>query len=84
MSNESRLKEWAQFKPFMWSLPGTEDPLKEAEVQRAVLGYLLRALSRGRVPLYQPLMDYLEGRTPLPSCGFIGCLMDQQCGDHVH
>jgi hypothetical protein len=82
MSNEYEMEKWRQLKPFMWSLPGTEDPSKPAEMHQAVLGYLLRNLSRGRVPRLETLMDYLEGRDALPSCGYIGCHMSDP--DHVH
>ena len=82
--NEQRMAEWLKFKSLMLNLPGPVHPLSNQQVRDAVLGYLLRDLSRGRVPHLDALMNFLDGNTALPSCGFIGCLMDSQCGDHVH
>jgi hypothetical protein len=71
-----RLEEWRKER-FVLFCPPDLTP----EQSRAVLGHLMRNLSRGRIPPIGPLKDYLEGKTPLPPCGYIGCFWTEE---HVH
>jgi hypothetical protein len=73
--NEDRLKAW--YRRSIW---GGVQPSDQERI-RTVLSYMLRQLSHGVVPDADLVFDTLEGRVPVPSCGFIGCTWNEE---HVH
>ena len=46
-----------------------------------VMQYMIRCLSRGRIPSRDLVEKTLSGEISVPSCRFIGCCLD---GEHVH
>ena len=56
----------------------TDDHIK----QQAVLTYMMRVLSKGLVPLVDVVVGTLEGRMPIPPCGYLTCALDTD--DHSH
>jgi hypothetical protein len=75
---DTRLEEWRRERLPMSAPLSNMTP----EQNRAVMGHLLRNLSRGRIPPLKPMLEYLEGKAKLPSCGYIGCIVPEE--DHVH
>ena len=76
--NLSKLDGWRESKAFLFGL--TDINAVEC-VKNAVISYLLRELSHGRVPRVGLVSDTLSGKVPVPLCEFVGC------GDenpHVH
>lgn len=76
MSNDEKLKGWNKQVMFGGAISSKQ------EVKDAVLYYLLRSLSRGRIPDAGIAMAALAEKTPIPSCGYINCFMTDV--EHVH
>lgn len=76
--NEKKIEDWRRLKPVLFGGRFTD----KREVRDAVLGYLLRSLSRGRIPDVVLTMETLEEKRPVPACGYINCFLE--VGDHVH
>lgn len=75
------LAEWDKFSLFsLPHLPEGED--REQRIE-AVLAYMLRQLSRGRVPRVEYVRATLVEGKPIPTCGYINCRIDA-LEDHVH
>ena len=70
-----KAKGWE--KRWMWSLPAPTP-----EVLQAVASYMVRSLSRGRIPDAVLVERTVNGEEPVPGCGYLGCSMDP--ADHVH
>ena len=69
-------------KRWLFSTPFDDAP--EVEQQRrqvAVTRYMLRSLSRGRLPDAQLIADALGGAKQVPECGWLNCLIGFE---HVH
>jgi hypothetical protein len=71
----ARLESWA--KGFLHDT-GTQS-LSDFEV-RALLNYMMRALSRKRIPNIRLVRSILDGSTKIPECGWIGCFIDYEHG----
>lgn len=78
MTSDQRLEEWRKVKPRLWGM--TTEEVTDEKIHK-VFGYLVRSLVREYVPHATVVMDYLEGRTKIPSCGFLGCPSGD---DHCH
>lgn len=63
---------------FMFSGEWTTNDPRRAN---AVLTYMLRCLSRGRIPDPVLVTEVLYGAQEVPQCGYIGCTCDYE---HVH
>lgn len=81
--NRAMFDKW--YKRSLWgSFNNADNPTDEELKKRsqAVLGFMLRNLSRGRIPNPDLVFDTLTGKAPVPACGMIGCFLDDY--DHVH
>lgn len=76
MDIEHKLKSWSKQVLFGGAFS------ENREVRDAVLFYLLRSLSRGRIPDMPTAMETLREERPVPPCGWLNCLMND--ADHVH
>lgn len=56
-------------------------PEEQARAYGAITAYMLRRLSRGHLPKVATVMDVLEGRRAVPTCGYIDC---SATDDHTH
>lgn len=79
MTDEQVLKTLADWdRRFMFSGDWvTNDPRRA----NAVLTYMLRCLSRGRIPDPVLVTEVLHGVNDVPHCGYIDCKCDYE---HVH
>jgi hypothetical protein len=76
MRQVAPLEAWRRERPVLFSSPDLNP-----EQSRAVIGHLMRHLSRGRIPPIGPLKEYLDGKATLPPCGYIGCTWAES---HTH
>lgn len=73
--NEEKLKGWDRVGLFFY--PSGHDD----RVVRCCLAYMVRCLSRYRIPDADLVMKTLEGELEVPECGWLGCNADHE---HVH
>lgn len=81
--NRARFDKWE--KRSLWGNFNPDDKTTEEEMNERIgrtCAYMLRQLSRKRIPDPDIVFDALSGKRPIPSCGYIECFMDD--GDHVH
>jgi hypothetical protein len=77
---EERLEAWHKFSLF-GGIIGIVPEDVQPEIWGACLGYMIRRLSHRQVPVMELVQDTLNGKLPVPPCGFIGCNWD---AEHVH
>lgn len=70
------IKDWAKYTLFRQNYSHLE-----RETIEALFSYMMRMLSRNRIPDKQLVDDILKGKEKVPECGYPGCHMG---GDHVH
>jgi hypothetical protein len=76
-----RLAGWNKQVVFHYPVMASMTEQEQHGAASACLGYILRRLSRGLIPDPHLVMDTLEGREKVPSCGYLGCTADD---DHTH
>lgn len=76
-----RLAGWNKQVVFHYPIMVSMTEQEQQAAANACLGYILRRLSRGAIPNPKLVMDTLEGKSPVPPCGFLGCDM---ADDHTH
>lgn len=75
------LKEKGWEKKWLWSF-GHDGSADALEREHACLTYILREMSRGRVPDPHLIESVLLKKKDVPQCGYINCKWDAP--DHVH
>ncbi|MEE8368603.1 MAG: hypothetical protein V3S30_09830 [Thermoanaerobaculia bacterium] len=82
--NADKIEGWYKMSLFGGIVDRQQvSPDEWPRVQRATLGYIIRSLSRARIPDPVLVQETLMGIKPVPQCGWIDCFMNDD-GDHVH
>lgn len=70
-----RIETWHHLSLFGGLVEGHASMTDEeiATARKACLSYVIRLLSRGRIPDPAIVTNTMLGRTPVPGCGFLDC-----------